>query len=108
MRAGFRGGERILRFIRSLSASLELPQDALLDIPRVVLVGGVQAHIGNHKGVVEYTPARVRVLCRDGLLTVEGKGLRIGSIFRDELVVEGQIERIDLGRGERPREEPGR
>ena len=91
-----RGRSRIKSFVRSLSESLEMPQDVVLDVPRVTLIGNVQVQIGNHKGVLEYTPTRIRIRTRDGILVVEGKRLKIGSIFRDEVVVEGRIERLDL------------
>lgn len=103
-----RGRGRFLNLLRSLSDSLELPQDVVLDVPRVTLIGGVQVQIGNHKGVLEYSPSRIRIRTRDGLLAVEGQGLRIGSIFRDEVVVEGRIERIDLSPESGRREESAR
>lgn len=98
MRLSPRGRGRIVSFVRSLSRSLEMPQDVVLDVPRVTLIGDMQAQIENHRGVVEYTPTRVRIRAAGGVLAVEGKGLRIGSIYRDEVVVEGRIDRLELGR----------
>lgn len=84
------------RFLQNLTGSMDMPQEVVLDIPKVTLIGGVQVQVENHRGVLEYTPTCIRVRTRDGVLVVTGGRLRIGSIFRDEVVVEGRIERIEL------------
>ena len=73
-----------------------MPREVMLDVPRVTMIGTLQVQIENHKGVLEYTPGRVRVRTRDGALTVSGSRLKIGSIFREEVVIDGRIDRIEL------------
>src|SRR5690625_3832023 len=84
------------RFLQSLSGSLEMPGDVVLDIPRTTLIGKVQVHVENHKGVLYFAPTCVRIGTRDGEMVVTGRRLKIGSIYKDEVVVEGQIENVQL------------
>lgn len=84
------------RFLRSLSGSLEMPGDVVLDLPRATLIGKVQIHVENHKGVLHFAPTCVRIGTRDGEMIITGRRLKIGSIYKDEVVVEGRIEGLTL------------
>lgn len=99
---GVRPLGRWRRFLQSMAGSLEMPRDVVLDVPRVTLIGTFQVHVENHKGVLEYTPTRVRIATRGGAFVITGRRLRIGSIFKDEVVVEGRIACIELGPGPDP------
>lgn len=90
------GASRWRRFLQSLSGSLEMPREVLLDVPRATLIGSMQVQVENHKGVLQFSPTCVRIRTRDGEMVVTGSRLKIGSIFKDEVVVEGRIDRIDL------------
>ncbi|MEW5865435.1 MAG: sporulation protein YqfC [Bacillota bacterium] len=76
----------------------EIPKHALLDIPRVVLVGNAELVLENHMGILEYREDRIRVATGRGEITVEGKGLSIARILKREIAIEGQIRRLDLWR----------
>lgn len=87
---------RLSRLLQGLTGSLEMPGEVILDLPRATLIGTMQVQIENHKGIVEYQPTRIRVRTRDGEMVVSGSRLRIGSIFKDEIVIEGWITSLDL------------
>src|SRR5690554_6181386 len=87
---------RLGRLLGSFTGSMEMPRDVVLDVPRVTLIGDLQAQIENHRGVLEYTPGRVRVRTRAGVLIVTGSRLKIGSIYRDEVIIDGHIRRVEL------------
>ncbi len=76
--------------------AFEIPRDALLDMPRMVVVGNAELVLENHLGVVEYKQDRVRVATGKGEITVEGKGLSIARILKHEISIEGQIRHIGL------------
>ncbi len=75
---------------------MEMPKDVFLDLPKTTVFGSVQAVLENHKGVLEYTPEKIRVRTSLGEVTITGKHLKIGSIAPSELVVDGQIADIAL------------
>lgn len=92
-----------------LAGSMELPREVMLDVPRVVMIGALQVHVENHKGILEYSPTRVRVRTRDGIVTVSGRRLKLGRIGREELTIDGRVDRIELEEATPPgREDPPR
>lgn len=92
--AGF--GQRVAEW-------LDLPPEALMNVPRVEVVGHLQVRITNHRGVARFGPhlVVVRVPASEGTVSVEGANLAIGWISRDELLVTGQIRHLRFGGGDR-------
>ncbi|MFA7175583.1 MAG: sporulation protein YqfC [Kiritimatiellia bacterium] len=84
------------RLKEQLSGALELPQDVVMNLPRVVVTGGLQLQIENHKGVVEYTPSKIRVATARGEVVVTGAKLSILTIHQQELAVSGRIDNVQL------------
>lgn len=91
---------RLGRWLTRLTGSMEMPQEVLLDVPRVTMIGRLQVQIENHRGVLEYTPGRIRIRTRDGVLVIVGSRLKIGSIFREEVTIDGAVDRIEVERQE--------
>lgn len=85
---------RIVR--RSIADILEIPGDVVLNLPKIVLVGNVQVFIENHRGIVEYTPERVRVIVGSGEVAVNGADLAIRNILPDEICVDGHIRSVEF------------
>ncbi|HHW13590.1 MAG TPA: sporulation protein YqfC [Firmicutes bacterium] len=79
------------RLARRVADLLELPKDVILDLPTATLLGNVQCIVANHRGIIEYLPERVRVNTTRGEVLITGRGLAIGSISQDEVVIEGRI-----------------
>jgi len=74
--------------------ALDLPDDALLDVPRVTMIGSFHAYIENHRGILRFDEQEVRLLLTSGQLVIRGKNLVLRAIFPEELFVEGQIDSI--------------
>lgn len=73
---------------------LELPKDAIVDVPRITLIGGLQAVVENHTGIIEFTDIRIRLAHQSGEIHILGSRLMIKIIQPGEIVVEGTIEAI--------------
>ncbi|MBM7855716.1 sporulation protein YqfC [Desulfohalotomaculum tongense] len=84
------------RIKRQVSDFLEIPRDVMLDLPKIVLVGSLQVFIENHRGIVEYTSETVRVIVGDGEISIAGENLSLRNITADEIIVEGQIKRLNI------------
>ena len=87
---------RLSRWMEGLAGGLEIPPEVALDVPKATLIGRLQLQIENHKGIVEYNSRKVRVRTGSGQMVVTGSRLTIGSIFREELVVDGHIAGVQL------------
>ncbi|MDI3298323.1 MAG: sporulation protein YqfC [Bacillota bacterium] len=89
----------------ALEEWLELPDDTLLDLPRLTLIGQLMLAVENHRGLVRYAPDEVRIATRVGFLRVGGEELTVRRMDRERLTLAGRITSIML---EPPPAEPER
>lgn len=80
--------------LQSLARRLDIPQDIVLDLPRITMLGNKQILIENHKGIIEYTSQLVRISLSQGELTVIGAGLMLGNLQQEQILVEGEIREV--------------
>ena len=80
-----------------LADKLELPEDVLLGSAKLTVTGGRSAVIENHRGVLEYTAERIVVAVPRGKVGLDGTGLRLKAMNKNELLVGGRIRNIEWG-----------
>ncbi len=80
--------------MQRLAGLLELPQDIVLDLPRVTLLGNIQMLIENHKGIIEYTSEVVRIRLKQGEIIINGSELTLGNLQPEQILIEGIINEI--------------
>lgn len=80
--------------LQSLAGFLEIPQDIVMDLPRITMLGNKQLLVENHKGIIEYTPSLVRIKLTKGELTVSGEGLTLGNLQAEQILVEGVVREV--------------
>ncbi len=80
--------------LQRLAGLLEIPADIVLDLPRITMLGNKQLLVENHKGIIEYTGALVRIKLSQGELNVAGAELTIGNFQAEQLLVEGTVTEI--------------
>ncbi|WP_248926657.1 sporulation protein YqfC [Paenibacillus hamazuiensis] len=73
---------------------LDLPQDVVMDLPRITMVGNVQVYIENHRGVLHFSSEHLKLALSKGQLEVFGKQLAIRAILSEEVFIEGVIHDI--------------
>ncbi len=76
--------------------SLDLPKDAVLDIPTIRIQGNNEINIENHKGIVEYSRELLRINSKIGIVKVVGENLFIKEISQEELLLTGNIHSIEF------------
>ncbi len=74
-----------------LANLLEIPQDIVLDLPRITMLGNKQLLIENHKGIIEYSSCLIRIKLNQGMLKVQGEDLSLGSLQAEQILVDGMI-----------------
>ena len=80
-----------------LADKLELPEDVLLGSAKLTVTGGRSAVIENPRGVLEYTAERIVVAVPRGKVCLDGTGLRLKAMNKNELLVGGRIRNIEWG-----------
>jgi sporulation protein YqfC len=82
------------RNLQSLAGFLEIPQDLVLDLPRITMLGNKQLLVENHKGIIEYTPSLVRIKLSQGELFIHGEDLMLGNLQADQILIEGLVQEV--------------
>ena len=84
------------RIGRRLAEFFEIPLDAVPDWPRIVLNANQSVEIKNHRGIIEYDQALVRIGTKMGEIRITGQRLTLVAAIREEITVEGKVERVEL------------
>ena len=77
---------------------LDLPGETLPGQVLVEIAGENRVLIEQHRGIREYTPERIGVCVRYGMVEIYGKGLELRSMSREQLIICGQIDGVTLKR----------
>ena len=81
---------------------LDLPGEQLPGEVLVEILGKNRVLIERHRGVREYSPDRIGVNVRYGVVQISGSGLQLRCMTRDQLVITGCIESVELLGREKP------
>ncbi|WP_416149317.1 sporulation protein YqfC [Salipaludibacillus sp. HK11] len=73
---------------------MDLPEDVVMDLPRLTMIGQVHLYIENHKGVVRFTNKELRLALNEGQLVITGEQFVIKTILPEEMLLEGRIHHI--------------
>ena len=69
----------------------ELPRDIMLNLPKISMIGNNQMLVENHRGVIEYTPQRIRVNFSIGVIRIQGNDMKLENIAADDIMITGEI-----------------
>ena len=84
--------------IRELSQSLR-DRDSLSGVQTLVeAVGTKRVLVEHHKGIVSYGDQEIRVASTYGVVCVQGEGLRLCCMNREQVFLSGQIKSISMER----------
>lgn len=87
------------RWMERLLDGADLSGEALPNQPIVELFGDRRVLIECHGGVTEYTDTLIRVRLSYGQACISGCGLVLSRMTREQLVITGKIEAVQLVRG---------
>jgi sporulation protein YqfC len=83
---------KALKTVRTkISDITELPYELVLNLPKITIIGDMQAVIENHKGILEYENNSIRINSSIGMIKITGENLTIKNIMAEEIIVFGSI-----------------
>ena len=80
--------------LQALAGILEIPQDIILDLPRITMLGNQQLLLENHKGIIEYTSQVVRIKLNSGEIKIQGTKLTLSNLQPEQILIEGIISHL--------------
>lgn len=77
-----------------LTKSMDLPNDVMMDLPRITMIGQLHIYIENHRGLLTFSEQEIRLLLKQGQLLVRGQSFIIKTILPEEILLEGKIDSV--------------
>ena len=84
-----------MSFAQNLAKGWSIPAEALGDV-RIVICGRSSVSIENHRGVLEFGIARIRIAVDRGCAVIYGSDLEICALNRGRIMVCGKIDKVEL------------
>ena len=92
MKKIFKGNQNIKK---KLVNTLELPKEIIFNLPLITMVGNEEINIENYKGVIEYSPEKIRINTECGVLKINGEKLSFKQITAENIIVTGVIQKLE-------------
>lgn len=77
-----------------MSQKMDLPQDVMMDLPRITMIGQIHIYVENHRGLLNFSDKEVRLLLKNGQLLIKGRSFVIKTILPEEILLEGKIDEV--------------
>ncbi|UAL51080.1 MULTISPECIES: sporulation protein YqfC [Metabacillus] len=78
-----------------ISRTVEIPQDVMMDLPRITMIGQIHIYIENHRGLLTFTDNELRLLLKQGQLQIKGEAFVIKTILPEEILLQGKIDQVN-------------
>ena len=75
---------------------LELPREAISNVPKITIIGFDEILIENFNGILEYENFFVRISTDIGNININGFNLKLNQMSDSDISVTGKIENVDL------------
>ncbi|MCM3566571.1 sporulation protein YqfC [Neobacillus mesonae] len=77
-----------------MAKNMDLPQDVMMDLPRITMIGQIHIYIENHRGLLAFSDKELRLLLKQGQLLIKGNYFVIKTILPEEILLEGKIDQV--------------
>lgn len=81
---------------KKITEVLEIPPEALLNIPKITIVGKEKVHVENYTALLDYKRESVRLKYEGGVIDISGRNFEIKAIGEENIVVLGKIDSVKL------------
>ena len=82
--------------VEKLSEVLELPKDAIMDLPKFEMIGNRELLIENYKGILEYSDMTIKINASRFVVTIIGRQLEIKSMTQNGIYIVGYINSVEF------------
>ena len=88
-----------MKFVQNLKDAVDLPDEPIPGQPLIEISGQCRVLIEHHCGVVNYTHEMIGVRVKYGSILIGGKNLTLTKMTRQQLIISGIIESVELLKG---------
>lgn len=84
------------RFKRLVEKYFAMPQEMIVNLPKVTIIGQTSCHIENHQGIVSFSDSQLILKAKTGFIIIVGSSLTITMMLREELFLKGHVKHVEF------------
>ena len=78
--------------------SLDIPEDIIFDIPRILMLSNSEIRIENYKSILEYESEKITLSSKNLIIELRGENLNISIITDEEISISGNILAVNFSK----------
>lgn len=78
----------------SIIDSFEIPEEVVINIPIIHLLGNREIEVENFKAIMTYSDSLIKLSTNEGFVAVKGKNLEAKSMTSEVIKIKGHIEGV--------------
>jgi len=79
-----------------ISTVLSIPQEIVMDVPRIVFDSNTKVYIENFKGICEYSSDSIKINAGSYIISLSGENLEIQSMTGEEMMIVGLVKAVSF------------
>ena len=83
-------------FRQKVSDSMDFPLETLYNLSQIQITGNREAIVEGCKGILEYDDCMIRLKTKSMQISFWGSGLVLKCLNTDNVIIEGQLERLEF------------
>ncbi len=76
---------------KKVAKTLDIPEDILFDIPRILMLSNSEIRIENYRSILEYEAEKITLCSKNLIIELKGENLDIAVITDDEISITGNV-----------------
>ncbi|EST13367.1 sporulation protein YqfC [Sporolactobacillus laevolacticus] len=68
-----------------------IPEDVVLGVPRITLIGQFRLSIENYQNVLAFSKTELKLMLNEGELHISGEDFVLETILEKEIVLQGRV-----------------
>ncbi len=82
--------------LNKINEFLEMPEEITTNKPKITILGFEELVIENYKNILEYEEIFIKINTHIGAININGFGLKLIQMNKDDIMITGQIDSIDF------------
>lgn len=84
-------GLRLIKAGERLSKSLDIPEDVIINTPKITIMGNNEISIENHQGIRYFQQDIIKINSKIGEITLKGEEINIVYMSKTTIVLNGSF-----------------
>ena len=81
---------------KGLSEGIELPNEIILNVPLITIIGHSKIVIENFKNIVQYSNEIIKINTSCGVFKVAGKNLFLKELNKNKILIKGTLSQFEF------------